>query len=164
MLKLGTTAPDFSGPASNGTLLCLSEYAGNRPLVLYFYNKNFSVGCTKEAKLFRDNARQLNALGCNVLGVSKDTVESHQAFVKSLVLGYPLVSDPDQSIIRSYKVFSMFGVVDRVTFVLDANRVVRMAHRSLFDYAGHLEATVQCARGLVGTTPVPTPSPASTHS
>lgn len=148
MLEVGSVAPDFVGPSSQGGTLRLSELTARGPVVLYFYSKNFSPVCTEEASLFRDNARRLQELGASVVGVSSDTVESHQAFVKALVLGYPLVSDPKRDIVRSFDVKTLLGLVDRVTYVLDTQRRVRLAYRSIFNVVGHLEATVRCVEDL----------------
>ncbi len=101
MIHTHTHAPDFSLPDQSGKIHSLSDYKG-RWLVIYFYPKDDTPGCTKEACSFRDFAGDLASLGVSVLGISKDTVSSHKKFAEKYSLGFPLLSDPDTTVIQAY--------------------------------------------------------------
>jgi peroxiredoxin Q/BCP len=94
-------APDFSLPDQNGAIHTLSEYHGSW-VVLYFYPKDDTPGCTKEACNFRDSLKELSELGIVVLGVSKDSVTSHKKFAEKYKLNFPILSDPDHQVIEQY--------------------------------------------------------------
>ncbi len=111
-------APAFSAPDQMGVTRSLSDYAG-RPVVLYFYPKDATPGCTKEACAFRDAWEKLASTGAQVLGVSTDDVASHAKFATEHHLQFPLLADPDGKILRSYGVGTTFGMASRVTFVID---------------------------------------------
>ncbi len=95
-------ATDFSLPDQNGKIHTLSQYRG-KWVVLYFYPKDNTPGCTKEACNFRDSFRVLEKMGAVILGVSKDSVESHLKFVKKYGLNFPILSDPEKEVIKKYK-------------------------------------------------------------
>ena len=119
-LKAGDHAPDFEGPTSNGTLFRLSEYLEKKNVVLYFYPKDDTRGCTIEACSFRDRLQPIRALWTEVVGVSVDSVESHKKFAQKNGLNFPLVSDHDKRISKIYGVLSEDGsYAERVTFVID---------------------------------------------
>ena len=103
MLETGTKAPDFSLPDQNGALHSLSEYRGHK-VVLYFYPKDMTSGCTSQACNFRDLYPQIMEKGAVVLGVSKDSVESHKRFEEKHGLPFTLLSDADLSVIKAYDV------------------------------------------------------------
>lgn len=110
-LEEGMQAPDFTADSSEGRRISLSDYKG-KIVVLYFYPKDDTPGCTKEACSFRDAESQLQRLGVQVLGVSMDSVESHGKFKKKYVLNFPLLSDPGGKIISTYGAWkddSLFG-------------------------------------------------------
>ena len=118
-------APAFSAPDQDGKVHTLAEFAGH-PVVLYFYPKDGTPGCTKEACAFRDSWTKLSAHGTVVLGVSLDSVERHKAFVTEHALPFSLLSD-DGSISKAYGVSSTLGYTSRVTFVIDRKgRVARV--------------------------------------
>ena len=124
-LKIGDHAPDFAAPRDGGGTISLADHAG-RPVVLYFYPKDDTPGCTKEAIGFTEAAADFAALGATVIGVSKDPVKKHDKFVAKYDLGIPLISDEDGNICENYGVWvekSMYGKtvngVLRSTFVVD---------------------------------------------
>ena len=118
--KTGDVAPHFEGPASNDTWLRLKDYLGKKNVVLYFYPKDDTSGCTKEACSFRDKLQTIGALWTEVVGVSVDTVESHRKFAEKNGLNFPLVSDNDKQISKTYGVLSQDGSkADRMTFIID---------------------------------------------
>jgi len=118
--KVGDTAPDFGGQTSNDSWVRLRDYLGKKNVVLYFYPKDDTKGCTIEACTFRDKLQPIGALWTEVIGVSVDTVESHKKFAEKNGLNFPLVSDPDKQISKTYGVLSEDGSkAERVTFIID---------------------------------------------
>src|SRR3972149_5231044 len=104
----------------------LSEYIGKKNVVLYFYPKDESPGCTKEACSFRNNYQELTSLGAEVLGVSRQSIESHKSFATHHGLPFVLLSDADNKVRELYGVPSTMGVLPgRVTYVIDKQGVVR---------------------------------------
>src|SRR5688572_25867219 len=101
MLKEGQKAPSFQLDASDGKSRSLADYAG-KTVVLYFYPRDMTPGCTREAQDFRDAAKELGKRGAIVLGVSKDSVATHCKFIDKERLNFPLLSDPDGGVIEAY--------------------------------------------------------------
>jgi peroxiredoxin Q/BCP len=101
MLEIGTKAPDFSLPDQNGVIHSLSQYAGKK-VILYFYPKDSTPGCTKQACGFAERYPQIMERGAVVLGVSKDSVRSHKNFEEKYGLPFPLLSDPGKEVISAY--------------------------------------------------------------
>lgn len=113
-------APDFVGQTSNDIRIRLKDYLGKKNVVLYFYPKDDTKGCTIEACTFRDKLQPIGALWTEVVGVSVDTVESHKKFAEKNGLNFTLVSDQDKEISKTYGVLSDDGSkADRVTFIID---------------------------------------------
>jgi peroxiredoxin Q/BCP len=112
------SAPAFSAPDQTGSTHTLASYRG-RPLVLFFYPKDGTPGCTKEACAFRDAWSKLQATGAAVVGVSRDGVEKHAAFAKEHSLPFPLLADEDGTICKAYGVKQTLGMASRVTFLVD---------------------------------------------
>ena len=130
---IGSRAPSFSAPDANGQRISLSSFRGKKIVVLYFYPKDNTSGCTKEACGFRDAHELYQQAGIQVLGVSPDSVASHQKFASEYALPFPLISDEDKQICEAYGVWqekSMYGRkymgVARTTFVIDKQG--RIAH------------------------------------
>ncbi|MGB3206155.1 MAG: peroxiredoxin [Crinalium sp.] len=118
-LTVGTTAPEFTAKDTNGNTVSLSNLAGKK-VVLYFYPKDDTPGCTKQACSFRDNYSAYQGKDIVVLGISKDDETSHQAFTEKYNLPFPLLADVDGSIIKAYDVDGG-GYAKRVTYVVDEN-------------------------------------------
>ena len=130
MLQIGTKAPAFEGIDENGKTVKLSDFAG-RKLVLYFYPKDSTPGCTAEACDLRDNYQRFLSLGYEVLGVSKDSAASHQKFIAKYELPFHLISDPDCTILKAYEAWGvkkMYGKETvgtiRTTYVIDADGII----------------------------------------
>jgi len=130
MLKIGTQAPYFEGLDENGDLVRLSDFAGSK-LVLYFYPKDSTPGCTAEACDLRDNYERFIALGYNVVGVSRDSAASHQRFIAKYNLPFHLIADTDLSILKAYEAWGekkMYGKVTegtlRTTYVIDEKGII----------------------------------------
>ena len=112
-------APSFKAPSSSGGDVSLDDYRG-KYLVLYFYPRSFTPGCTIETKAFRDASEELHGLGAEVVGVSGDTLETQCKFAEQYGGNFPILSDADGSISRAYDVvFPLVGFIKRVTFVID---------------------------------------------
>lgn len=116
-LPVGTVAPDFTVKDTNGNAVSLSNYAG-KTVVLYFYPKDDTPGCTKQACSFRDATEQYQSKDLVVLGVSKDNEASHQQFTQKYNLNFPLLADTDGILIKAYDVDGG-GYAKRVTYVID---------------------------------------------
>jgi len=129
----GRTAPAFSLPDQNGKLHALADYAG-RWTVLYFYPKDDTPGCTKEACSFRDDLAQLEKLGAQVVGVSVDDSDSHARFAQKYHLPFPLLADKDGKVADSYGALTnlgLFKIAKRYTFLIDAQGKIAKAYLSV---------------------------------
>jgi thioredoxin-dependent peroxiredoxin len=129
MLRVGDRAPDFTLQSDTGDAIRLSSLRG-RPVVLYWYPRDDTPGCTREACSFRDAYAEFSGAGVVVLGVSTDSHESHQAFRSKYTLPFPLLSDPDHRVAEQYGVWRRrFGIgpqrIRRVTFLIDADGIIR---------------------------------------
>ena len=130
MLTIGTKAPDFTLPDQNGEMKSLADYRGQK-VILYFYSKDMTSGCTKQACAFGELYPQFLEKGAVVLGVSKDTVESHKKFEEKYGLPFPLLSDTEKTVIQAYDVWKekkssgkvTMGVV-RTTYLIDENGII----------------------------------------
>ena len=130
MLAIGTKAPDFQAPDQNGQIRSLSEFLGKK-IILYFYPKDMTAGCTKQACGFAELYPQFQEKDAVVLGVSKDSVASHKKFEEKYGLPFTLLSDPDKTIIQAYDVWKekmnygkpTMGVV-RTTYLIDESGVI----------------------------------------
>lgn len=130
MLETGIKAPDFSLCDQNGKVHTLSDYLGSK-VILYFYPKDQTAGCIKEACSFRDNYPQIREKGAVVLGVSKDTVKSHKNFEEKQQLPFTLLADPDHKVLELYDVWkekTMYGKkvmgTERSTYLIDENGII----------------------------------------
>ena len=133
MLQVGTKAPDFKLPDQNGEMHSLSDYKGKK-VILYFYPKDNTSGCTKQACGFSDRYPQFQEKGAVVLGVSKDSVASHKKFEEKYGLPFTLLSDTELTVIKAYDVWkeknmygkTVMGTV-RTTYLIDENGVIMKA-------------------------------------
>ena len=154
-IEIGKKAPAFTLTADDGKKVKLSDLKGS-PVVLYFYPKDDTPGCTKEACAFRDRQADLEPLGAKVLGVSPDTVESHVKFRDKFNLNFPLLADPDHAVAEKYGVWrekNMYGKksmgIQRSTYLIDASgKVAKVWQRVQVD--GHDEQVLQALRELQG--------------
>ncbi|MFQ4143173.1 peroxiredoxin [Chlorogloeopsis sp. ULAP02] len=118
-LAVGTDAPAFTAKDTNGNTVSLSDFKG-KTVVLYFYPKDDTPGCTKQACSFRDATEEYKSKDIVVLGVSADDEASHQAFTQKYNLNFPLLADTDKTLIKAYDVDGG-GYAKRVTYVIDGN-------------------------------------------
>jgi len=150
-LKPGDPAPQFDGITTDGKRVRLSDYRG-RKLVLYFYPKDDTPGCTKQACSLRDASSEIVSRGAAVLGVSTQDVASHQAFTRKFSLNFPLLADTDGRVARAYgtlggagllaKLRTAMGWTQRVTFIIDGDgRIARVIERP--DVGRHAEEVLR---------------------
>ncbi len=141
-------APDFTAPSSQGRDISLRDYRG-KYLVLYFYPRSFTLGCTRETIGFRDSSAALRALGAEILGVSPDPEAVQCKFAEHYQAGFAILSDPDTRIASAYGVmFKILPLVKRVTFVIDPEGFIvgRFHHELLIDK--HISDVVALLRTL----------------
>jgi peroxiredoxin Q/BCP len=139
-VKVGDKAPDFTLPSQMGDNVTISEFFGKKNIVLYFYPKDESIGCTKEACSFRDSYEELTNLGAEVLGVSGQSVESHKSFATHHGLPFILLSDKDNKVRELYGVPSTMGIIPgRVTYIIDKKGFVRHIFSSQTQAERHVE-------------------------
>ena len=145
MLKPGDKAPDFTIMSETDEEVSLSDFIGKSDVVLYFYPKDNTSGCTKEACSFRDNIREIETKGAVVLGISPDSVKSHQNFIQKHDLNFTLLSDPDHKVAQDYGVWvekSMYGRkywgILRTTFIIGRDGIIKHVFERVKP-AGHAE-------------------------
>jgi peroxiredoxin Q/BCP len=145
-VRPGERAPDFTLPDAEGKSARLADYSG-RPVVLYFYPKDDTPGCTKEACTFRDQYEDFQDAGAAVIGVSSDSSESHRKFAAKHRLPFTLLSDRDGKVRKAYGVPSTLGLLPgRVTFVIDGDGVVRHVFNSQLDATRHVREALGALR------------------
>jgi thioredoxin-dependent peroxiredoxin len=146
-LKDGDSAPLFESVTESGEKFSLADLIGKSNIVLYFYPKDFTSGCTKEACTFRDNWDKVTSLGAKIVGISSDSPETHSRFKKEHGLQFTLVSDQDKRIRKLYGVDGMF-IPPRVTFVVDKHGKIRSIFNSQVNIAKHVEQSLQTLDGI----------------
>jgi peroxiredoxin Q/BCP len=148
-INVGDKAPDFTLPSQMGDNVTLSEYFGKKNVVLYFYPKDETRGCTREACEFRDRYDVFTSLGAEVLGVSSDTLESHKSFATHHGLPFLLLSDEDDKVRKLYGVPSTMGIIPgRVTYIIDKKGIVRHVFSSQFQPEKHIEEALKILKAL----------------
>lgn len=133
MLEIGTKAPNFTLPDQDGNMRSLHDYLG-RKVVLYFYSRDMTAGCSKQACAFGELYPQFQEKGAVVIGVSKDTVASHKKFEQKYGLPFPLLSDTEKTVLQAYDVWKekkLYGKVSmgvvRTTYLIDENGIITKA-------------------------------------
>jgi peroxiredoxin Q/BCP len=146
---IGKPAPDFTLPSTTGEPVTLRQFKGKKTVILYFYPKDETPGCTREACDFRDHTAEFEKLNTVVLGVSTDGLESHKQFLEKHKLPFPLLSDEDAAVSRKYGVYkqrNLYGKkymgIERTTFVIDrTGRIAQIYPKVKVD--GHIEALLE---------------------
>jgi peroxiredoxin Q/BCP len=152
-IEAGVPAPDFALQDSEGNTVRLADYRG-RKVVLYFYPKDDTPGCTTEACSFRDNLGRVQALGAVVLGVSPDTVESHRKFAEKHGLQFTLLADPEATTAQAYGVWvkkTMYGRahtgIERTTFIIDEQGIIRRVFPKV-KVEGHTDEVIEALKEM----------------
>jgi peroxiredoxin Q/BCP len=148
-VKVGDEAPDFTLPSQSGENVTLSSFRGKKNVVLYFYPKNESPGCTREACGFRDSHEYFKDLGAEIIGVNAGNVESHRRFASNHNLPFTLLSDEGDKVRKLYGVPSTLGLIPgRVTYIIDKKGVVRHVFSSQFQPEKHIEEALTVLKSL----------------
>jgi peroxiredoxin Q/BCP len=149
VVNVGDKAPDFTLPSQMGDSVTLSEFFGKKNIVLYFYPKDESLGCTREACTFRDSYDVFTSLGAEVLGVSSQSVESHKSFATHHGLQFILLSDGENKVRQLYGVSPTLGIIPgRVTYIIDKKGVVRHIFSSQSHPELHVEEAIKILKEI----------------
>jgi peroxiredoxin Q/BCP len=150
-LKVGDRAPDLTLPSADGKNVSLADFRGKKTVVLYFYPKDETPGCTAEACEFRDNHGAFMKAGAEVIGVSADSVASHGKFAEHHSLPFTLLSDEHGTARRAYDVKKVLGLLPgRVTFVIDREGVIRHVFDSALRMGAHVTTALEIVKKLEG--------------
>jgi thioredoxin-dependent peroxiredoxin len=148
-IKVGDKAPLFSLPDANGEQINLADFIGRKNLVVYFYPKDESYGCTKQACSFRDSYDDFKDAGAEVIGISTDDEASHRSFAARNKLPFILLSDMEGKVAESYGAGRSLGILPgRVTFLIDKKGIVRMAYSSQLNFQKHIDEAVKIIKTL----------------
>ena len=147
-VQVGDLAPDFTLPTQSGALVSLGDFLGKTALVLYFYPKDNTSVCTAEACAFRDSYEVFKDAGAEVIGISSDSVESHQQFAAAHRLPFILMSDVDSIVRKLYGVPTAFGLPGRVTYVIDRHGIVRRIFFSQFTSEKHVTEALSTLQSI----------------
>lgn len=135
-LNIGTVAPDFKGRVDGGKYISPGDFKGKMNIVLYFYPKDNSPGCTREACKFRDEIDEFRKLDAVIIGVNRAGLDSHRKFIEKRELPFEIISDTDGDIYKSYEVKGGF-LSERVTYIIDKEGVIRGVFNSQMKYLQH---------------------------
>jgi peroxiredoxin Q/BCP len=150
-LSIGSKAPDFVLRDQEGNGVHFADHIGKKVIVLYFYPKDFTGGCTAEACAFRDSYETFTDAGAEVFGVSADTAESHHNFADKYRLPFTLLSDPGSKVAALYGLSKALGIIpSRTTFVIDRDGVIRHIFNSMTNMDAHIEEAKKIVLELAG--------------
>ena len=145
-LNVGDTAPEFKAHSTNGEYLDLSQI--KEPLILFFYPKDFTPGCTKEACSFRDNFDFFKDLDIQVYGISTDPITKHQEFKKKYNLQFDLLSDVSGKICKAYKSYvPILGIAKRTTYLIDSEKKIAAVYSDLLGAEKHIKEMIKKVNG-----------------
>jgi len=147
--QVGHSAPNFTLLSQDGQPITLSSFRGKSSVVLFFYPKDFTPGCTKEACQFRDQYQDFENAGAALIGVSADPLVKHQQFAQTHRLPFLLLSDSKNEVRKAYGVPKSLGLwPGRVTYVIDRDGIVRHCFNSQFDIQGHVRKALAVLKDL----------------
>jgi len=147
-IKEGMSAPQFSLSDQNGTKVSLADFKGKSPVVLYFYPKAGTPGCTKQACGIRDNFKKFEENGIKILGISVDDTKSLKEFEAEQKLNFTLLSDSDKKTSEAYGVLNKLGMSSRITFIIDKSGNIANILRDV-DVSTHAETVFDLAKKLI---------------
>lgn len=149
-LTIGDRAPNFTLPSATGEKISLQDFIGQKSIVIYFYPKDDTPGCTKESCAFRDSYEVFKDAGAEVIGISGDSIESHQKFAQKYSLPFILLSDSKNEVRKLFGVPStLFILPGRVTYVIDKEGIVRHIFDSMLDFNAHVDEAIKTIKSLV---------------
>lgn len=147
-INVGDAAPAFTLQDQTGASVSLESFKG-KPLVLYFYPKDDTPGCTAESCAFRDQYEVFKGTGAAVVGISGDSPASHQQFASKYSLPFTLLSDPGDKVRKAFGATMMLGLVPgRITYVIDGQGIVRYQFDSMFNFKAHVEEALKALQQL----------------
>ena len=148
-VQVGEKAPDFMLPDQHGKPIRLADFAGKTAVVLYFYPKDNTAGCTLEACTFRDSYEAFQQAGATVIGVSVDSPESHQGFAEKHRLPFILLSDQNGQVHKLYEITNFLGIIrGRETFVIDKDGIIRHRFASAVNMTKHVSEALRVLQAL----------------
>lgn len=147
-IKEGDRAPDFDLPSHQGGNVRLLDLLGKGPVIVFFYPKDNSPGCKREVCAFRDSYEVFRDKGAEVIGISSDSLDSHQAFASGHALQFPLLSDADGEVRKRYGAVDLGGLPGRVTYVIDGQGIVRYVFSSQLHPTKHMEEALRIIREM----------------
>ena len=148
-VNVGSEAPDFTLPSQSGEMVNLSDFLGRKPLVLFFYPKDDTPGCTEEVCTFRDEFEDFGKLDAEVVGISSDTVASHESFATKHNLPFTLLSDEGSKIRKLYGAPTTLGLLPgRVTYIIDEEGVVRHVFSSQLGVEKHIRESLNALQSI----------------
>jgi len=148
-VKVGDIAPDFTLKSQNGSEVSLSDFRGKKNVVVYFYPKDDTPGCTKEACAFRDSHQVFQDIGAETIGISDDSPESHKQFAAKYNLPFTLLSDTGSKVRKLYGVPATLWILPgRVTYVIDKEGVVRHVFDSMLNFNAHVEEALKTLKAI----------------
>jgi len=148
-VDVGSKAPDFTLPSQSGQMLSLNDFLGEKPVVLFFYPKDNTPGCTKQACVFRDNYEVFRERDAEVIGISSDSIESHRGFAAKHDLPYTMLSDEDKKVRKLYGVPNTLGLFPgRVTYIIDREGIVRHVFSSQLGVEKHVEEAIKALQSI----------------
>jgi len=147
-LKEGDKVPVFKLPNQDGKMIDVAERIGKQPLVIYFYPKDFTSGCTMEAHAFREMYEAFQKEGAEVFGISSDDAESHKKFVIEHELPFTLLSDENNKVREMFGAFGVGHTLGRVTYVVDKKGIVRMIFSSQLQPKKHVDESIRKVREI----------------
>ncbi|BAQ62390.1 alkyl hydroperoxide reductase subunit C-like protein [Geminocystis sp. NIES-3708] len=148
-LKIGDHAPNFTLSSATGENVSLNDFLGKKVVVIYFYPKDDTPGCTAESCAFRDNYDVFTDAGAEVIGISGDSVASHQQFASKYQLPFILLSDSQNQVRKLFDVpATLFVLPGRVTYVIDKKGIVRHIFNSMLDFQAHVDEAIKTIQAL----------------
>jgi peroxiredoxin Q/BCP len=148
-LQVGDRAPNFTLSSATGENVSLSDFLGKKAVVIYFYPKDDTPGCTAESCAFRDNYDVFTDAGAEVIGISGDSVASHQQFASKYQLPFILLSDSQNQVRKLFDVpATLFVLPGRVTYVIDKEGIVRHIFNSMLDFKAHVDEAIKTIKSF----------------
>ncbi len=148
-IKVGARVPNFSLPSQTGATVNVSDLIGKKSLVIYFYPKDDTPGCTAESCAFRDSYEVFTDAGAEVIGISADSPQSHQQFAQKYNLPFTLLSDSDNRVRKLFGVPStLFVLPGRVTYIIDQEGIVRHIFDSMLDFKAHVTESLNTIKSF----------------
>lgn len=147
-IETGDTIPHFTLDDQNGNLFAVKDYIGKKKLIIYFYPKDESGVCTKEACAFRDSYKYLEDAGAMVIGINAGSVDSHKKFAEHHDLNFTLLSDPGNKVLKEFGIKNVLFLTGRETFVIDETGKVKFKYRGFLNGNAHVDKTISYLQSM----------------